>query len=81
MPNYPEGRFYPGYRPFPIKREHYEGIEIVRVPMVPKGNGSAVRMALYYLSLAFSACLLVPVLLRKRFDLLLVYHPFVREGG
>jgi colanic acid biosynthesis glycosyl transferase WcaI len=75
MPNYPEGRFYPGYKAFPIRKENYEGIEIVRVPMVPKGNGSALRMVLYYWSLALAACLLVPVFFRKKVDLVFVYQP------
>jgi glycosyltransferase involved in cell wall biosynthesis len=75
MPNYPEGRFYPGYKAFPIRKEDYEGIEIVRVPMVPKGSGNAIRMVLYYWSLAISACFLVPVFFRKRVDLVFVYQP------
>jgi len=75
MPNYPEGRFFPRYRAFPIRRDHYEGIRIVRVPMVPKGNGNAIRMVLYYWSLALSACLLVPIFFRKRVDLVFVYQP------
>jgi len=75
MPNYPEGRFYPGYRAFPIKRERYEGIEIVRVPMVPKGSGNVIRMLLYYWSLALSACLIVPISFRNRVDLVFVYQP------
>ena len=75
MPNYPEGRFYPGYRAFPIRRDHHEGIKIVRVPMVPKGNGNAIRMLLYYWSLALAACLLVPIFFRKKVDLVFVYQP------
>jgi colanic acid biosynthesis glycosyl transferase WcaI len=75
MPNYPEGRFFPGYKAFPIRRDHYEGIRIIRVPMVPKGSGNAIRMMLYYWSLALAACLLVPVFFRKRVDLGFVYQP------
>jgi len=75
MPNYPEGRFYPGYGAFRIKIEHHEGIKIVRVPMVPKGNGTAMRMLLYYGSLALAACLLIPVFFRKNVDLAFVYQP------
>jgi glycosyltransferase involved in cell wall biosynthesis len=75
MPNYPEGRFYPGYSAFPIRKDLHEGIKIVRVPMVPKGNGNAIRMVLYYWSLALSACLLVPIFFRKRVDLVFVYQP------
>lgn len=75
MPNYPEGRFFPGYKAFPIRRERYDGMEIVRVPMVPKGSGNAIRMVLYYLSLALSACLVAPVFFRKKVDLAFVYQP------
>ena len=75
MPNYPEGRFYPGYRVFPIRRDQHEGIKIVRVPMVPKGKGGALRMLLYYWSLALFACLLVPISFRKKVDLVFVYQP------
>ncbi len=75
MPNYPEGRFYAGYRAFPIRRENYEGIKIVRVPMMPKGSGNVIRMVLYYLSLALSACLFAPIFFRKRVDLVFVYQP------
>lgn len=75
MPNYPEGRFFPGYKAFPIRRDRYDGIKIVRVPMVPKGSGSAIRMVLYYLSLALSACLVAPVFFRKKVDLAFVYQP------
>jgi glycosyltransferase involved in cell wall biosynthesis len=75
MPNYPEGRFYPGYRAFPIRIDRHEGIKVVRVPMVPKGSGNAVRMLLYYGSLALAACLLAPVFFRKKVDLVFVYQP------
>lgn len=75
MPNYPEGRFYPGYRAFPIRIDRHEGIKIVRVPMVPKGSGNAVRMLLYYWSLAVASCLVVPVFFRNKVDLAFVYQP------
>jgi colanic acid biosynthesis glycosyl transferase WcaI len=75
MPNYPEGRFFQGYKAFPVRKDNCKGIKIVRVPMVPKGNGNAVRMALYYSSLAFSACMVVPILFRKKVDLVFVYQP------
>jgi len=75
MPNYPEGRFYPAYRGLQIRRENYKGVKVLRVPMIPKGSGKALRMALYYLSLAFSGCILAPLFFRKRVDLVFVYQP------
>jgi colanic acid biosynthesis glycosyl transferase WcaI len=75
MPNYPEGRFFAGYRALSIRKDDYNGVQIVRVPMVPKGRGNAVWMALYYLSLALSASFLVPFSFRKGVDLVFVHQP------
>jgi len=75
MPNYPEGRLYPGYKTFPMRRERHEGVEILRVPMVPKGSGSAIRMVLNYLSFALSAGFVAPIFFRKGVNLVFVYQP------
>ena len=29
MPNYPEGRLFPGYKTFPVRQEMYNGIRVV----------------------------------------------------
>ncbi len=71
-PNYPGGDFYPGYGFLGQTRERHGSVEVVRVPLVPRGNGSAVRMALNYLSYALTASVLGPLLCRGRFDLVFV---------
>lgn len=71
-PNYPGGDFYPGYGFLGQTRERRGGVEVVRVPLVPRGSGSAVRMALNYLSYALLASALGPLLCRGRYDLVFV---------
>jgi glycosyltransferase involved in cell wall biosynthesis len=75
IPNYPEGRYFRGYGFFGPVREDYEGIPVVRVPLLARGNGGAVRLALNYLSFVVTASLLAPLRLRGKFDAILVYEP------
>ncbi|WP_375239115.1 glycosyltransferase family 4 protein [Aurantibacter sp.] len=73
LPNYPKGKFYKGYS-FPRnKKENYEGITIYRSPVIPRGNGSSIRLFLNYLSLALSASLRV-LFIKDKFDKILVYE-------
>ena len=75
QPNYPEGRVYPGYRAaaWGVERQA-QGYDIVRVPVVPRGNGKAIRLALNYLSFCAVGILLGSWLLRgRRFDTVFVY--------
>ena len=37
-PNYPSGRFYDGYGFFSKRRETYEGMEVIRAPLLPRGR-------------------------------------------
>lgn len=74
-PNYPSGRFFPGYGFFGRRREDYRGIEILRVPLVPRGHGGAVRLALNYLSFAMIASVLAPLRCRESYDAILVFEP------
>ena len=53
IPDYPEGKFYKGYSLFRRRCETVEGVKIVRVPVIPRGNGKALRMMLNYLSSIF----------------------------
>ena len=75
-PNYPEGRVFSGYRAIGIQEENYGGVAIVRVPILPRGTKSAVRLLLNYLSFVFSGYLVAPFALRgRKFDAVLVYAP------
>lgn len=53
IPNYPQGKFYKGYGFFKKRREFFNGIEIIRIPLIPRGN-SKIMLALNYLSFVAS---------------------------
>lgn len=73
-PNYPEGKLFPGYRPFSLDREDHEGIRIRRVPILLRGIRNPVRLALNYLSFIIAGSLLGPWVLRDfRPQAILVY--------
>ncbi len=72
IPNYPGGSFFPGYGIFGRAQRSYRGVKIIRVPLVPRGKGGAMRLLLNYFSFAFFASLLGPFLCRGKFDLIFV---------
>ena len=53
QPNYPKGNIYEGYSNFHNRRECYQGINIHRAFVIPRGKGSGLRLFLNYISLAF----------------------------
>lgn len=75
-PNYPEGRIFAGYKATGIHQEKYDGIDVIRIPVKERGQGSAKSLALNYLSFIISGYLLAPFALRgKKFDVVFVYAP------
>lgn len=79
IPNYPEGRFYQGYRLRPFQQEIIDGIKVHRLPLYPSHDASWVRRALSYLSF-FATALVYGLLRARRFDLVYVYHPPITVG-
>jgi glycosyltransferase involved in cell wall biosynthesis len=77
QPNYPDGRTFAGYRWWGLGRQSNDrGIDILRVPLLPRRSAGAVNLALNYLSFIVSGSLFGPWLLRgKRFDAIFVYGP------
>jgi glycosyltransferase involved in cell wall biosynthesis len=49
-PNYPLGVFYKGYKFWGIQNEQIKGVNVVRTPTLPRGNGGATRLILNYIS-------------------------------
>lgn len=74
-PNYPSGRFFEGYSAFGRPHETFEGIPVRRVPLIPRGNGGSLRLAMNYLSFALSATLTGIAKIRGEFDCIFVYAP------
>lgn len=72
QPNYPEGKIYEGYSASSSVWESHNGINILRVPQLPRGENSSLRLVLNYISFALSSCLVGSVRLRKRrYDVIL----------
>ncbi|MCY1518940.1 colanic acid biosynthesis glycosyltransferase WcaI [compost metagenome] len=76
-PNYPDGEIFPGYRAGGIQRDLFaDTVEVIRVPLWPRGKGGARNLILNYLSFVLSGLVFFPWLLRKReFDAILVFAP------
>ena len=72
LPNYPKGKFYSGYSFLKKYRENYDGVTIYRSPVIPRGNGSSIRLFLNYISLAILGSLRV-LFINKKFDRILVF--------
>ena len=53
IPNYPQGKFFKGYGWFKKRKECYEGINVIRLPIISRGKGS-IRLALNYFSYVVS---------------------------
>lgn len=56
IPNYPEGKFYPGYGWHKKRKETWNGVEIIRIPLLARG-GNSIGLALNYASFVFSGCI------------------------
>jgi colanic acid biosynthesis glycosyl transferase WcaI len=65
LPNYPGGKLFPAYSLLrgPYK-ETWNGIEILRSPLLPRGQASGMRLALNYVSFALFSSL--AMLFRRR---------------
>lgn len=55
-PNYPQGTIYKGYRFWGCQTESFNSVKVLRVPILPRGKGSGLRLALNYLSFVFFSC-------------------------
>ena len=53
IPNYPEGKYYQNYGIFKKRKETIDGVEIIRLPIIPRGKNSIMLM-LNYISFVIS---------------------------
>lgn len=71
-PNYPHGKIYEGYSFWGYSKEVYKGIEVIRVPLIPRGSSSGIRLAMNYLSFIFFSCIYV-LFHKKQYDVSLTF--------
>lgn len=73
LPNYPSGRVYEEYRKDPGKFARFEGAEVIRIPMLPRGSGS-LRLTVNYVSFALSGLTVGAWKLRgRKYDCIFVF--------
>lgn len=73
LPSYPDGHIFPEFARDPKAFSKYAGIDILRVPLIPRGDGR-LRLAVNFASYAITASLMGPWKLRGRsFDAVFVF--------
>ena len=74
QPNYPDGVVRAGYSMLSVRTDQYRGLAVHRVPLIPRGRGSGIRLALNYMSFVVFASVFGPWHLRgKPIDVVLVH--------
>lgn len=74
-PNYPSGAVFPEFKAAPESFARFGEVRVVRVPLIPRGQGG-LRLMLNYASFAASATLLGAWRLREeKFDVIFVFEP------
>lgn len=74
-PNYPTGKFFPGYSYLGHARDQFGAAEVLRIPVIPRGRGDGMRLALNYLSFVMNARLFGVRQLKGQFDAVFCYAP------
>jgi glycosyltransferase involved in cell wall biosynthesis len=73
IPNYPQGYYYEGYTLTKRRREIINNVKVIRLPVVPRGNGKKIRLILNYFSYLITAVLFTEFFsLSKDFDVVFV---------
>lgn len=73
-PNYPAGKFSEGYSFFNKGTEMWNGIKVIRAPLIPRGKGGGVRLFLNFISFAFFGALKA-YFLKIKTDAIFVFEP------
>jgi glycosyltransferase involved in cell wall biosynthesis len=79
VPNYPGGHVYPGYRMRLWQREVMDGVPVLRMPLYPSHDTSAVGRVTNYTTFSLSAATLGTALVGPG-DVAYVYHPPATVG-
>jgi len=74
-PNYPTGKFFKGYTFFNKREETINGVKVIRVPIIPRFNGTGKYLALNYISFLFFSFFAVVFRIKSDFDIIFSHHP------
>lgn len=69
-PNYPQGKFFEGYGIFKKNKEIINGVNVIRIPIVPRGNGSKIKLLMNYFSYFINTSFFLPfhLLLSRKYN-------------
>jgi len=56
IPNYPAGKFFPGYGVFRRRRETVNGVRVTHLPIFPRGEDNKIMLMLNYFSYLVVGC-------------------------
>lgn len=73
LPNYPEGKLYEGYHHRQRRKETWQGINIIRIPIIPRMQNK-VGLILNYFSFFINGCLWARFTKKQAFDLIYVFE-------
>lgn len=73
-PNYPKGKFFEGYGWFKRNKEVVNGVKVIRLPIIPRGKDSKIKLMVNYFSYFCVASLYLPfhILTNKKYDVCFV---------
>jgi glycosyltransferase involved in cell wall biosynthesis len=73
IPNYPFGKIFKNYKNF-FSNEKWKGIDIYRIPIIPRGSASGFFLFLNYISFVIVGLIFAPVIFyRHRLNVVYVY--------
>ena len=72
LPNYPKGKLYKGYK-WRIMHEEHNGVNIIRSPVITRGEGSSFRLFMNYLSFSIISSIVTPLKLINKVDVIFVF--------
>lgn len=75
LPNYPSGKLFEGFGLAGPYRSQFGSAELIRVPLIPRGNGHPLNLILNYLSFALTASLLGSWRCKGPYDVIFVFEP------
>jgi len=74
IPNYPAGKFFSGYGIFKKRTQLINGVRVMRVLEIPRGNNTNFRIFINFISFPFFAMFHIPRLLFTKYDRVVAYQ-------
>jgi len=74
IPNYPQGKFYPGYSYLGKRRDIHNGVKIFRALEIPRKGNTRLRIFLNYISFPIASLVYLPRFLLGKYDKVLIYQ-------